>query len=103
MATRSFQHFLVSFLVVLVLCAKPGLGTTGAWRGRDKLSFTSNMALSMIMTFFLFGEMNKTRDCCRWRGVHCGKQSGHIVKLHLPAPPIEFDGVYQSLRGEISP
>ncbi|RVW98123.1 LRR receptor-like serine/threonine-protein kinase GSO1 [Vitis vinifera] len=67
MASRSFQYFLVSFLVVLVLSAKPGLGTTvrkllGVQRGRNKLSFTSNMALSMIIAFSLLGEMNKTKE-----------------------------------------
>ncbi|KAL6321516.1 hypothetical protein AAG906_019696 [Vitis piasezkii] len=81
MAVRSFEQFL-SFLVLLLLCVKPGLGTTmekvGCIEGRDKLSLN---------------EQDK-RDCCRWRGVRCSNRSGHVIMLRLPAPPVDEYGNY---------
>ena len=109
MASRSFQYFLVSFLVVLVLSAKPGLGTTVrkvtrcTEREKQALLHFKHGLVDDHGLLSSWGDEQDKRDCRRWRGVHCSKRSSHVVKLHLPAPPTEFDGVYQSLRGQISP
>ncbi|XBH66971.1 hypothetical protein VPH35_095425 [Triticum aestivum] len=49
------------------------------------------------------------QDCCRWRGVSCSNQTGHVIKLHLPNKSPDPGIVYypcdkgNSLVGEISP
>ena len=105
MAGRSFQH-LLSFLMLLLLCAKPGMGNvTGCIeRERQALLHFKHGLVDDFGLLFSWGDDN--RDCCQWRGVQRSNQSGHIIMLHLPAPPNEeYDeyGIYQSLRGDISP
>ncbi|KAF7063109.1 hypothetical protein CFC21_069639 [Triticum aestivum] len=46
-------------------------------------------------------------DCCRWRGVHCSNQTGHVIKLHLrntspDLDPYDVCDDANSLVGEIS-
>ncbi|CAO2149290.1 unnamed protein product [Urochloa humidicola] len=44
-------------------------------------------------------------DCCRWRGVRCSNQTGHVVGLHLrnvPAADPEISLRDTSLDGELS-
>jgi hypothetical protein len=49
----------------------------------------------------------RDQDCCRWRGIRCSNQTGHVISLHLRtlnpdmyADPCD-DG--NSLFGEINP
>ncbi|OEL38392.1 hypothetical protein BAE44_0000589 [Dichanthelium oligosanthes] len=47
------------------------------------------------------------QDCCRWRGVRCSNQTGHVLKLGLRNVLIEDDDEYgydfaNGLVGEIS-
>ncbi|RVW26822.1 Receptor like protein 30 [Vitis vinifera] len=102
MVGRSFQH-LLSFLMLLLLCAKPGLGNlTGCIeRERQALLHFKRRLVDEFGLLSSWGDDN--RDCCQWRGVQCSNQSGHIIMLHLQAPPSENPYKYQSLRGEISP
>ncbi|XP_021833324.1 receptor like protein 30-like [Prunus avium] len=41
-----------------------------------------------------WGREAQNKDCCEWDGVHCSKQTGHVVKLDLG---------FQVLQGKISP
>ncbi|RVW78946.1 Receptor-like protein 12 [Vitis vinifera] len=107
MAVRSFEQ-LLSFLVLLLLCVKPGLGTTlekvGCIEGeRQALLKFKRGLVDDYGLLSLWGDEQDKRDCCRWRGVRCNNRSGHVIMLRLPAPPIDEYGNYQSLRGEISP
>ena len=107
MAVRSFEQ-LLSFLVLLLLCVKPGLGTTlekvGCIEGeRQALLKFKRGLVDDYGLLSLWGDEQDERDCCRWRGVRCNNRSGHVIMLRLPAPPIDEYGNYQSLRGEISP
>ncbi|XP_034710229.1 receptor-like protein EIX1 isoform X2 [Vitis riparia] len=105
MAGWSFQH-LLSFLLLLLLCAKPGLGNLTGCIERERQALL-HFKRGLVDEFGLLSSWgDDNRDCCQWSGVQCSNQSGHIIMLHLPAPPNEdyaqYDG-YQSLRGEISP
>ncbi|PRQ60925.1 putative leucine-rich repeat-containing, plant-type, leucine-rich repeat domain, L [Rosa chinensis] len=40
------------------------------------------------------------KDCCKWRGIACNNQTGHVTRLDLPF--ISFNYTEVPLRGEIS-
>ena len=102
MAGRSFQH-LLSFLMLLLLCAKPGLGNVTGCIERERQALL-HFKRGLVDEFGLLSSWgDDNRDCCQWRGVQCSNQSGHVIMLHLQAPPSEYAYEYQSLRGEISP
>ncbi|KAH0979475.1 hypothetical protein GBA52_006652 [Prunus armeniaca] len=44
--------------------------------------------------FFSWGREAQNKDCCKWDGVHCSNQTGHVVELDLQ---------YLGLQGKISP
>ncbi|RVW88258.1 hypothetical protein CK203_038638 [Vitis vinifera] len=77
MAGRSFQH-LLSFLMLLLLCAKPGMGNvTGCIeRERQALLHFKHGLVDDFGLLFSWGDDN--RDCCQWRGVQRSNQSGDI-------------------------
>ncbi|KAJ9678950.1 hypothetical protein PVL29_020995 [Vitis rotundifolia] len=107
MVVRSFER-LLSFLVLLLLCVKPGLGTNlgkvGCIEGERQALFKFKHGLvDDYGLLSLWGDEQDKRDCCQWRGVQCSNRSGHVTMLRLPAPPIDEYDNYQSLRGEISP
>ncbi|RVW19300.1 LRR receptor-like serine/threonine-protein kinase FLS2 [Vitis vinifera] len=90
MAVRSFEQ-LLSFLVLLLLCVKPGLGTTlekvGCIEGeRQALLKFKRGLVDDYGLLSLWGDEQDKRDCCRWRGVRCNNRSGHVIMLRLPAP-----------------
>ncbi|KAL6320104.1 hypothetical protein AAG906_004613 [Vitis piasezkii] len=87
-----------SFLVLVVVCAKAGLGTTVGCVEREREALL-RFKHGLVDDYGILSSWD-TRDCCQWRGVRCSNQSGHIVMLHLPAPPTEFEDEYKSLRGE---
>ncbi|VVA35927.1 Hypothetical predicted protein [Prunus dulcis] len=31
-----------------------------------------------------WGSEAEKQDCCRWEGVYCSNQTGHVIQLHLP-------------------
>ncbi|XP_034710528.1 receptor-like protein EIX2 [Vitis riparia] len=104
MAGWSFQH-LLSFLMLLLLCAKPGLGNvTGCIeRERKALLHFKRRLVDDYGLLSSWRDEHDNRNCCNWRGVQCSNQSGHVIMLHLQAPWSENAYEYQSLRGEISP
>ncbi|KAK1435313.1 hypothetical protein QVD17_01074 [Tagetes erecta] len=53
---------------------------------------------SRLSTWTSEGVDDATNDCCKWFGVTCNNQTGHVTKLDLST-----DVVYDKLRGEFSP
>ncbi|KAL6321943.1 hypothetical protein AAG906_035848 [Vitis piasezkii] len=104
MAGRPFQH-LLSFLMLLLLCAKPGLGNLTGCIERERQALL-HFKRGLVDEFGLlssWGDEHDNRNCCNWRGVQCSNQSGHVIMLHLQAPRSEYAYKHLSLRGEISP
>ncbi|KAJ9678926.1 hypothetical protein PVL29_020971 [Vitis rotundifolia] len=104
MAGRSFQD-LLSFLVLLLLCAKPGLGNVTGCIERERQALL-HFKRGLVDDYGLlasWGDEHDTINCCNWRGVQCSNQSGHVIMLHLQAPRSEYAYKHLSLRGEISP
>ncbi|KAL6311417.1 hypothetical protein AAG906_035517 [Vitis piasezkii] len=102
MAVRSFEQ-LLSFVVLLLLCVKPGLGTTlekvGCIEGeRQALLKFKRGLVDDYGLLSLWGDEQDKRDCCRWRGVRCSNRSGHVIMLRLPAPPIDEYGNYHKMQ-----
>ncbi|KAJ9678536.1 hypothetical protein PVL29_020659 [Vitis rotundifolia] len=97
----SFERLIFSFLVLVVVCAKAGLGTNVGCVERERQALL-RFKHGLVDDYGILSSWD-TRDCCQWRGVLCSNQSGHVIMLHLPAPPTEFEDEYKSLRGEISP
>lgn len=62
-----------------------GDANSGASKGRDKHSLSSKKALLMIMVDSLHGPGAKMKreNCCKRKGVHCSKQTGHVLELDL--------------------
>ncbi|KAJ9703207.1 hypothetical protein PVL29_004834 [Vitis rotundifolia] len=101
MALCFFEHLLVSFLVLVVVCAKVGHGTIVGCVERERQALL-RFKHGLVDDYGILSSWD-SRDCCQWRGVQCSNQSGHIILLHLPAPWSEYTYHYQSLKGEISP
>ncbi|KAJ9678860.1 hypothetical protein PVL29_020910 [Vitis rotundifolia] len=101
MVVCSFEHILVSFLVLVVVCAKAGLGITVGCTERERQALL-RFKHGLVDDYGILSSWDK-RDCCQWRGVQCSNQSAQVIMLHLPAPPTEIAGMYKSLKGEISP
>ncbi|KAJ9678531.1 hypothetical protein PVL29_020654 [Vitis rotundifolia] len=97
----SFERLIFRFLVLLVVCAKAGLGTTVGCVERERQALL-RFKHGLVDDYGILSSWD-TRDCCQWRGVRCSNQSSHIIMLHLPAPPTEFVYEYQSLRGRPIP
>ena len=62
-----------------------GDANSGALKGRVKHSLSSKKALLMIMVDSLHGAGAKMKreNCCKRKGVHCSKQTGHVLELDL--------------------
>ena len=108
MVGRSVQP-LIGF-IVLLLCSKPDLGSciqvgdakVGCIERERQalLKFKEDIADDFGILSSWRSEKNK-RDCCKWRGVQCSSQTGHITSLDLSA--YEYKDEFRHLRGKISP
>jgi hypothetical protein len=47
-------------------------------------------------------QPGQRQDCCRWRGVTCSNQTGHVLELHLGGGALEAI-ISPPLDGQISP
>ncbi|KAK2995257.1 hypothetical protein RJ640_026061 [Escallonia rubra] len=49
-----------------------------------------------------WGNAEDKKNCCKWRGVSCSNQTGHVTSLDLRGTCTPFDTSYLPLRGNIS-
>ena len=45
-----------------------------------------------------WGSQDENKNCCNWKGIHCSKQTGHVLKLDLQGDSEKT----QPLQGNIS-
>ena len=104
-----FQHFLGSFL--LLLCFKAGLGSSfmlgdakvGCMeRERQALLHFKQGVVDHFGTLSSWGNGEGETDCCKWRGVECDNQTGHVIMLDLHGTGHDGMGDFQILGGRIS-
>lgn len=100
---RSLQLLFV--FILLSLCMKPAVGlSTGDEDADIKCIERERQALLMFKQglideyghLSLWGNEDDKKDCCKWRGVSCSNQTGHVTMLNL-----QFRS-YMPLRGNIS-
>jgi hypothetical protein len=100
--------FLFAFLTFL-LHLKPALGFSSGV-GDDNvrcieserqalLEFKSNL-VDDYGRLSSWGSEDEKKNCCKWKGVHCSNQTGHVLRLDLNGD--QNYGI-QRLRGMISP
>ena len=72
MVVYAFECLLFSFLVLVVACAKVGLGTTVGCVERERQALL-RFKHGLVDDYGILSSWN-TRDCCQWRGVQCSNQ-----------------------------
>ncbi|KAK7846300.1 receptor-like protein eix2 [Quercus suber] len=104
MCGSSLQLLLTFFL--FLLCMKPTLGNYwGVGDANLGCKEHERQALVKIKEDLIedYGHLSSwsTRvgieDCCKWRGVNCNNQTGHVTQLNLSISDVE------PLRGKLSP
>ncbi|XP_034680722.1 receptor-like protein EIX2 [Vitis riparia] len=102
MATSPFRYFISLFLLLLCFeaCLRVGDAKVGCReRERQALLHFKQGVVDDDGVLSSWGNGEDKRDCCKWRGVKCNNQTGHVIRLDLHAQSL---GYFQSLRGKIS-
>ncbi|RVW94637.1 LRR receptor-like serine/threonine-protein kinase GSO2 [Vitis vinifera] len=97
MATSPFRYFISLFLLLLCFeaCLRVGDAKVGCIeRERQALLHFKQGVFDEDGVFSSWGNEEDKRDCCKWAGVECNNQTGHVIMLDLHA---------QSLGGKIGP
>ncbi|XP_034680724.1 receptor-like protein EIX1 [Vitis riparia] len=97
MATSPFRYFISPFLLLLCFeaCFRVGDAKVGCIeRERQALLHFKQGVLDDYGLLSSWGNEEDKRDCCKWAGVECNNQTGHVIMLDLHA---------QSLGGKIGP
>ncbi|KAJ9679641.1 hypothetical protein PVL29_021539 [Vitis rotundifolia] len=108
MGTTPFRYFISLFLLLLCFeaCLRVGDANVGCReRERQALLHFKHGVLDDYGLLSSWGNAEDKRDCCKWRGVECNNQTGHVIRLDLHAP---LDGMgqfqsFKSLRGKVGP
>ncbi|XP_059589844.1 receptor-like protein EIX2 isoform X2 [Vitis vinifera] len=96
MATSPFRYFISLFLLLLCFeaCLRVGDATVGCReRERQALLHFKQGVVDDDGVLSSWGNGEDKRDCCKWAGVECNNQTGHVIRLDLHD---------QSLGGKIS-
>nr|CAN64389.1 hypothetical protein VITISV_018647 [Vitis vinifera] len=106
MATSPFRYFISLFLLLLCFeaCLRVGDAKVGCIeRERQALLHFKQGVVDDYGMLSSWGNGEDKRDCCKWRGVECNNQTGHVIMLDLHTPPPVGIGYFQSLGGKIGP
>ncbi|KAK7814140.1 receptor-like protein eix2 [Quercus suber] len=93
MGGNSLQ-FLLTF-VLFLLCTKPSLSCIE--QERQALLKIEKDLIDDYGHLYSWSAEEGPKDCCKWRGVCCSNQTGHIIMLNLNFSNLE------PLRGKLSP
>ncbi|XP_059589847.1 receptor-like protein EIX2 isoform X1 [Vitis vinifera] len=96
MATSPFRYFISLFLLLLCFeaCFRVGDTKVGCIeRETQALLHFKKVVLDDHGVLSSWGNGEDKKDCCKWRGVECNNQTGHVIRLDLH---------HQYLGGKIS-
>ncbi|XP_034711260.1 receptor-like protein EIX1 [Vitis riparia] len=105
MATSPFRYFISLFLLLLCFeaCLRVGDAKAGCIeRERQALLHFKKGVLDDYGLLSSWGNAEDKRDCCKWRGVECDNQTGHVIMLDLHGTGQDGMGDFQILGGRIS-
>ncbi|KAL6320623.1 hypothetical protein AAG906_008623 [Vitis piasezkii] len=86
MATSPFRYFISLFLLLLCFeaCLRVGEAKVGCReRERQALLHFKQGVLDHHGVLSSWGNGEDKRDCCKWVGVECNNQTGHVIMLDL--------------------
>ncbi|KAJ9679622.1 hypothetical protein PVL29_021522 [Vitis rotundifolia] len=105
MGTTPFPYFISLFLLLLCFeaCLRVGDAKVGCTeRERQALLHFKHGVFDYHGLLSSWGNTEDKRDCCKWRGVECNNQTGHVIRLDLHGR-LDGMGHFQSLRGKVGP
>ncbi|THG21103.1 hypothetical protein TEA_020177 [Camellia sinensis var. sinensis] len=106
----NFHQLMHGFIVVFLLFVKlrpgssSGVGDAKIWcieKDRQALLILKQGLVDDYGRLSSWRSEAEKADCCRWRGVHCSNQTGHVTMLDLGGLPIT-EASANPLRGNIS-
>ncbi|KAL6320659.1 hypothetical protein AAG906_008659 [Vitis piasezkii] len=86
MATSPFRYFISLFLLLLCFeaCLRVGDAKVGCReRERQALLHFKQGVVDDYGVLSSWGNGEDKRDCCKWAGVECNNQTGHVIMLDL--------------------
>ncbi|RVW94638.1 LRR receptor-like serine/threonine-protein kinase GSO1 [Vitis vinifera] len=86
MATSPFRYFISLFLLLLCFeaCLRVGDAKVGCReRERQALLHFKQDVVDYGGVLSSWGNGEDKRDCCKWAGVECNNQTGHVIMLDL--------------------
>ncbi|XP_034711262.1 receptor-like protein EIX1 isoform X2 [Vitis riparia] len=86
MATSPFRYFISLFLLLLCFeaCLRVGDAKDGCReRERQALLHFKQGVVDDYGVLSSWGNGEDKRDCCKWTGVECNNQTGHVIRLDL--------------------
>ena len=86
MATSPFRYFISLFLLLLCFeaCFRVGDTKVGCIeRETQALLHFKKVVLDDHGVLSSWGNGEDKKDCCKWRGVECNNQTGHVIMLDL--------------------
>ena len=93
----SFLQFLLT-LILLLLCMKPtianylGLADTHLGCKEHERQALLKIKQDLIDDYGLLSSWSSDLDCCKWSGVKCSNQTGHVIMLNLNASFLPWQG-----------
>ena len=103
MGGSSLQFLLTSIL--LLLCMKPtianywGLVDTHLGCKEHERQALLKIKEDIIDDYGYLSSWSSDQDCCKWSGVRCSDQTGHVIMLNLNASFFPL----RPLRGKLNP
>ena len=92
----SFLQFLLTF-ILLLLCMKP---TTHLGCKEHERQALLKIKQDLIDDYGLLSSWSSNQDCCKWSGVNCSNQTGHVIMLNLNG---STSFLSRHLQGKLNP
>ncbi|KAJ9679625.1 hypothetical protein PVL29_021525 [Vitis rotundifolia] len=104
MGTTPFPYFISLFLLLLCFeaCLRVGGANVGCReRERQALLHFKHGVVDDYRVLSSWGNEEDKKDCCKWRGVDCNNQTGHVIRLDLHGTGFDGMGDFLFLGGKI--